>query len=251
MENKLLRGIVCMAAFVTSTTTGADYVVAEGWDIFHTVQPTNFMGFDFEGVDLGTFDFGQGGGPQNVGNTDTIVQRLEEANPFNPPPYVDTIDIELVALQLKSVSEINMGGGLGFHYITLSDEPSLGGMEITFDDENGGTFNSWIDVAFDIRLFSLQGPILFSDTLQLSADDIPWQRDHPQGALLIDGINHYLNGADNAQDFWPGFLLPNGLHGFTELHPSGAEHTVETAVPTPGVFILLGLSGLIGYRRRR
>jgi len=129
--------------------------VAPGFDMFETQPGTKFQGDDFNGEPLGSFDFDgtnngafstSANGIQDTGTADTIVKRLEVASVPSTPDS-DTIDIELVALQLVSVQPINLGAGLDFHYVTLQSihggPASLGMMEITFDDANGGTFDSF------------------------------------------------------------------------------------------------------------
>jgi len=232
-------------------------IVDAGWDLFETTQPTTFMGVSFTGVPLGNFDFGGTAGNQSTGSSDTIIERQGPATVPNTPPS-DTappIDIEFVGLQLKSVDPADFGAGLDDHFITLQPgTPSTGQMSITFDDVFGGTFDSFINVAFDLRIGALNGPIIFSDVLQLSANSVPWGRTAPPEAFLINGVNYLLNGFDNTADFWAGG--PNGgpWSSFTEQHPSGAKHTVHTAtVPEPGSLLLFGSGfvGLIGSRSRR
>lgn len=121
-----------------------------------------------------------------------------------------------------------------------------------FDNPGGGTFNSFIDEDFDGRISALNGQILFSDVLRLSANDVPWDRIAPPPALKIPGVNHLLNGRDTSADFWPGFPGgPTGTKFFTEAHPSGAQHSVANAVPEPGTLMLFLLPALTAGRARR
>lgn len=244
-----------LLALAPTNGARAAVIVETGWDLFETVQPTTFAGVPWEGVPLGTFDFGGAIGVQNTGTTDTIVQRLDVASvPIAPPPDTAApIDIELVALQLRSVAPINLGAGLDFHFITLDTiSPSTGQMTITFDDANGGTFDSFIDVDFDVRIGALNGPIIFQDLLQLSAGNVPWTRFAPDNALRIQDVNDLLNGADIAADFWPVGPGPGGGPGgsFTEVHPTGAQHSVRNT-PEPSSLALLVFAGLMIARHRR
>jgi hypothetical protein len=55
---------------------------------------------EFKGVPIGAF-----GAFSGLGSTDTIVQRLQ---PDAEPPFPDTIDIEIVRLELVSVAPITV-----------------------------------------------------------------------------------------------------------------------------------------------
>lgn len=247
IKHVVVLGIVGVFVGVGPTNTArAAVVVNPGFDLFESVQPTTFAGVSWEGVPLGTFDFGGTIGVQNTGTTDTIVQRLDPASVPSAPPSTASapIPIELVELQLVSVAPIDLGAGLDFHYITLDTiSPSTGEMTITFDDANGGIFSSFLDVDFDVRIGGLNGPIILSDILQLSSSNVPWGRIAPPGALTIPGVNHLLNGVDNATDFWPA--------EFTEVHPTGAQHSVVPGTPEPGSLALVVLGGLMVVGRRR
>src|SRR5437867_902756 len=73
-------------------------VIQPGFDLFTTLQPTAVGGFQFQGLPLGTFNFGGSVGLQSTGATDTIIQRLASASA--PGPSV--IPIEIVALHLQT-----------------------------------------------------------------------------------------------------------------------------------------------------
>jgi hypothetical protein len=240
-----------MAFCAPRFTSAALVSVAPGWDLFESRPSTTFAGQPFTGVPLGTFDFGGTIGVKEVGNADTIVHRqsLASVDPF--PNAAPPIPIELVALQLVSVNPIDLGAGLGLYYVTLQSvrggPASTGQMTITFDNPNGGTFDSFFDVFFDIRLNDLSGPIVLSDVLSLTSNDVPWNRTPDPLAVQILGVNRYLNGADAQEDFWP--VTP-----FTEQHPQGAAHVVQTAsIPEPSSLLLVGVGSLIslGWRLRR
>lgn len=218
-------------------------MVLPGFDLLETRDGTQFLGFDFEGVPLPDFDFGSG--PEDVGDTDTIVQRKDPANSSGAhPDTAPTIDIEMVALQLRSVDPINLGAGLDIHYVTLAG-PSLGTMDITFDTSNSGTFDSTLDLNFDIRIGALNGPIILTQTLSLSSTNTPWSRIPPAGAVQIPGVNHELNGTDPSGDFWPGLIV--------ETHPGTAVHVASSTVPDhTHAFSLFALSLLgLGAARRK
>lgn len=219
----------------------ADALVVAGFDLFTTRPGTQVnlgpAGMQpFKGVPLGTFNFGMG--PVAVFNTDTIVQRLGTATPSSP-----TIGLEMVALQLMSVNQFNLGAGTGFHFVTLQSArggpASTGSMTITFGPEGipHGTFDSTLNVAFDIRFGSLDGPIVFSNTMILTANDVPWAHAVFGPLVLIPGVNDFPNG-----------LFPVGP--FVEIKPDGTRHEVESAtVPEPATIGLLAL-GIAGVAAR-
>lgn len=222
----------------------ATSILLPGWDLLGTQGGTTFGGVPFQGVPLGSYDFG--GGPQNVGNADTIVRRLAQADVV-APGNSDTIPIELVALHLQSAVPADFGVGLGTYFMTLQSErggpASVGQMTINFGPEGNphGTFDSFFDVFFDIRLGGLNGPIALSDSLTLTSSGTPWSHDAPPGAILIDGVNHQLNGVDNGEDFWPAGSI-NGSFPNGALIVSGPA---TTSVPDAGATWSLLLIALV------
>src|SRR5580693_5301679 len=112
MKSKFIRRVIGLAAvsllagFYLPTPSRADSVDA-GYDLFTTEASGTFFnepGLDLgnlHGVPLGTYNFGNGQGPVNVGATDTILQRLV---PNITVP--GTFNLYVDALQLQSVSTI-------------------------------------------------------------------------------------------------------------------------------------------------
>ncbi len=202
--------------------------VSPGWDLFETTPSTVIGGMHWEGVPLGSFDFGGSIGVENTGKIDTILERKALAAVLGSPETAVAIDIELVALQLKSVDPIDLGAGLDFHYITLDpSNPATGQMTITFDNPNSGTFDSFIDLDYDIHIGAIDGPVISSDTTRLTATGVPWDHTAPPRALLIDGVNRLLNGIDESTDFWPS--AP-----FIAEDLTGNHHEVNMGTIAPG-----------------
>ena len=118
---KILLASLCVF-LATSSVSQATIDVGAGWDLFFTQNSTEFMGLNWEGVPLGSFDFGGSIGTQNTGGVDTIVQRIDQASVAGDG-LTGTIDIELVALQLVSMVQFDVDGlgpaPFGYHYVTL------------------------------------------------------------------------------------------------------------------------------------
>lgn len=249
---RAIRGsvLILLCVLACGTVTLAAPVVLQGSDYWRTTSGTVFNGIPFVGVPVGP------------GNTDTIVRRMADAV-LSGLPSSAIIPIELVALNLVSAFPIDMGAGLGLHYITLQSArggpASTGQMDIHYtaadDGLSGtpeGTFDSFFDVFFDIRLGALNGPIVMSDMLQLNNQGATWDATPPPGITLVSGpvgdllaSLHTSKGQDQL-DFFPGPV--------SERHPGGiAIHNVENSTPEPESALLLaaGLAALICLRGRR
>lgn len=244
--NTALAGLILSWSCLVNVANAGIIDVIDGFDTFHTTPGTNFLGVSFEGVELINFDFGGTTGVAGVGNADTIVQRLDPAIVPGTPNTAPTIDIELVALQLRSTTPVDFGLGIDHYYMTLDPfNSSIGQMDITFLNPLGGLFDVFINLDFDIRKGSLNGAIALSGILQIESFNTPWGRIFPPDAVLIDGINDNLNGVDNSSDFWlTGSLIRTFPQGVGTL-------IVEPAtVPEPSTLAIFAL-GMMALASRR
>ena len=235
--------LLVWCSFASALIVPAQQVDA-GYDLFQTDPGTSFQGAPLGGVPVGTYNFGGAIGVQGVGLTDTIVQRLADANPTSP-----TVPLQMDLLQLVSDTPISLGGGpLGFYYVDLQSTDgtgpaSTGSITINWNTNTSGTFTSSLDVFFDVHYGALNGPIVAQSDATLSNSGAAWSDIAPPGAVLIDGVDNLLNGNDITNDFWPG--------QFTEME-AGVVHTVEPAtMPEPASLSLLAMAGLMGVRRPR
>lgn len=228
---KLLTSLGLVVAVAVSATPGisqADYIIEPGFDLFKTDSANinlPVLGIEpFQGVPLVSYDFGGSAGVKSTGNTDTIVQRIDQASVAGPGNN-DVIDIEIVALQLKSVTEINLGAGSDYHYATLQSGPtSSGTADISFISQDAGVFDSNFTVYFDIRIGSLTGTILASASKTFTATNVPWAREPTDDrAIRILTVNYQLKGDNTTdRDFW----APSAQHDAGD----GSEHNVSTGI---------------------
>lgn len=114
----------------------------------------------FRGEPLGGFNFGAG--TVGVGTADTIIQREANGGPVFPTP---PIPIELVALNLVSISPITVTGCTGGSQtwqVGATDAPgnalSNSTMIIRHENANGGSFSSTLFVCPRLTFTKLSGP---------------------------------------------------------------------------------------------
>lgn len=246
---KRIAGLGLLAAsLVCPSAIHAD--VLPGWVLFNTLPASTFGGVNWQGVGLGTFDFGTHGS-QSVGAIDTIIQIQNAITATGVPS-----PIQVAGVQLRTVNQVSLGGGpLGYYYITLNTSQSSSGT-LTIDSfptlSTAGSFDTSFNVYFDVRYGSLAGPIVLLDqTLNLSVTGQPWARNAPPEVLELPGINYLLNGTDTSDDFWPGV----GLDGiatalpFIDASDPSKAHIVIVPEPTTGLLAVLG-AGLLLMRRK-
>lgn len=211
--------------------------MSPGWNIFQTNEVITHFDPDgaagplpnlhFKGVPLGTFDF-PGHGVYGTGAGDTVIHHDGGAPGVPIATHVERLQLQAVEMPTLFVT---LSSDRGRNILDPpSTTPSTGSITLT----GPGTFDSSLDVYFDIRVGSVDGPIL-PDAL-LSAVGIPHHKEfhspsvsfnrigNEQGAfaetdnygdashavkgptVLITDVNSVLNGVDFSCDFHPGFL---------------------------------------------
>lgn len=258
----ITSGIIALGALLLSTSSRAQtYTVHSGYDLFQTnASGTSFGGFQFQGDPLGTYQFpnptnGQAfPSPVNVGNADTIMQRLN--NVTASANGTGSTAIQLVALQLESTGTIpiNVLGTIEQEHIFATLAPgiaSTGNMQITFNSTGtGGTFSAQFDVYMELHLGTLTGPAIDNVfgagsattpiLLQMTTTGTnAWSRTPPTGAEVINGVNHDLDGSDTNQDFWQ--------TGVVEHNANGAAHHATSPAFVPEASTFLGFGGLVAF----
>jgi hypothetical protein len=207
------------AAVAAPPAVQADLTVHSGWDLLVTVPgSTEFMGQHWQGVPIGTYDFGSQG-IQNVGPADTIIQRPQNATVADYGQSA-TVAMSIAALQMRSVDPFDPDGAgpapLSYYYITLDPSvPSGGSVTIDFDHEPGLAPHGWFSTAFSVnyalRLGDVGGMVLATGTegFELGLGFWNHEKTGVGGVPLISGVNYLLNGVDILQDFHLAFG-PNG-----------------------------------------
>jgi len=278
---KLFLFSTCAAALLAAIPLAAkaDVVVA-GTDYFQTVPPAtdNIPG-------IGTVDFM--GVPFGPGTTDTIIQRtaaitIGVTNPPTPP------NLMMRGLQLESTNWAALGLPAPF-FVSLDPTQlanDTGVMSIFGNTTTGGTFNSTINVNFDMctalgvrGVGCGSGTLIGTGSLSLSSSGSLWSPTPASGDLIVPGPldgspadfaanDHFIPCISIGQD--PVCVLPSSLvdlpagGSIVDFFPGtptnpvmscapGACHPVDPALPEPGTIVLLGSSllGLAGLRNRR
>jgi hypothetical protein len=218
-------------------STGRADVVLPGYDLFTTDASSSFGGLNWQGVPLETYNFGGSIGMQNVGETDTIIQRLGTSG------NGQTVDLQMDSLNLKSTTPVLPGV---FLFASLDPgETSSGSITINAN----GTYVSALSVNFDIHAGAANGPVVETTTLDLDGSGV-WTHAAPAGAISIPGVNYKLDGQDTDEDFW--------IDQIDESSAGSAHHVASVAMPEPsglpvtsaGVLGLLVFAGWERWRQR-
>ncbi len=258
---KTLRMLVAVlfvaTVVVANSNTASATEIFSGFDLFATApsppDPQTFVDLTIpSGGAVGIVPLE--GNPFGPGDTDTIVERKTGSGPPFNVGDVAVIDIELVALSLKSVVPIDLGGTFFDMDVisgSLLGEPAnpLGQMTVTHSDPNGGTFvtdllpidykATFTEVGNLLNTFDVFGNILFTNT---NGD---WS--HSPGPMDQHGGPHLAGGFHAGID--PIFGEKRRMDHVT---PSEAHYALA-AMPEPSTFAfgLMGLLMLSYHGRRR
>lgn len=213
-----------------------------------------------QGEPLVTWD-----GHSGLGTTDTIVRRLTDAvPPGNPPPdqIAPTIDVEIVALSLRSVGlfTVTSGGGNDFYDLSLNIDttaltlttPSLGTKDITQTSATGGIYNSHLEVFPQFTFTWVSGPGAPRPTVSFDMFGLTGSPTLP--AAVLNTVNNptWEYTSTHNQLVVPGLTGPN-FYIFGQILNDGPLPIQATVVPELSTLALLalGMLGLLGYGSRR
>jgi len=249
----LLFGLLSLA--VSQSGFAARFDVLAGSDYFVTQPGTSFMGVPFNGV------------PTGPGNSDTIVERTQDVGLGLGGPNTGTTPLLMTQLELVSAVPVDFGLGVGTYYITLQSNRATGGPASTgtmsiflaggddlMPSTPEGTFTSFFDVFFDVRLGSAQGPIAQSGDLQLSNSGGSWDANPAPTDFLVPGLkgdvtaNFHTNKIQDVDlhdmDFFP-------VGSVTETSGTDTHVVTNAQSPEPGTLALIGGALLVLSRLRR
>jgi hypothetical protein len=232
---RLIGVFVITIALGVGHAASADPILP-GFDLFAT-RPGTFA--NLPGIGVVAF---MGGQPLIPGtNTDTIVERLQGIDPFDPPNGEDTIEIILRELSLQSVAPVNINGTFFNITVTEADLQEVGSMRVRHLTDDGGDFTSRLPINALLTFTPVGGGMPFTmnfSTILMSA--CTWSHTRPD--------NYPIDPR-----FPSGGFFPTGQ--CFEVADTGNEaHVVEPAqVPEPTALLLLasGLTGVAGFYRKR
>ena len=225
----------------------AEDIILPGFDLFDPLAGTQIFldGFGlipFVGVPLGSFDFGSGSVP--TGNADTIFRRNSTIDDTTGNANDLITSVDLLAMQMVTDGEFDLGAGLDRYYLTVSGGPaSTGTMQFAFGGPHDcsaahGSFSyTAVTYNFDVWTGSPGDTLIFSDSLALSSPFHPWTHCPPPGAVLVGGAS---------SGFYP-------LGDFSLIGDNGTVILMRTAVPEPASTLLFATAtaGLLVRRRWR
>jgi len=240
------------SAFGSSVCVNDRECVPAGFDYFVAQTGTSFAIAGVQVNLVGIPDASHSG-------ADTIVQRLGNIDVADVPGSTETVDTQLVALNLTGVDSA-CPQGVGACNVTINldpNHPSLGNLvflqtvkgEATVDPSCStgtaaglpceGTFTSFFDVFFDLSFTTLNGQPLPCDT----AGDTK--------CLQPDLI---LNGSGSWTDDNGGLFIAGGQVSESNS-TAGGVYDGKVVTPEPGTLVLfgtaLGLAGLLTIRQVR
>jgi hypothetical protein len=246
-------GIVFLVSSFVTSAFAADRAIQNGIDVWSTAgDGSTFVDFAQTPIPAGFFCAGSApftakvafvgvpvvsGTPKALGNTDTIVQRLDDAV-FNKRGTAVT-RTQVRALSLKSVAPLETGCGKFEATVRLDGVQPITRMVIRREDENGGTFSGplWLNVKVSFTPVGRVSREALEIPLEVrfpAKAAYPWRTKVvapvPAGFVLVDTdgdrvADTYLPGTSN---FFAGQPSKPGARGalaknYTVCHDTGTD----------------------------
>lgn len=280
LQNRITLGMVCLS--LLGITFGMGQIaqaspIPSGFDYFGSNDALgDSLGayVDLSGVGLGIVPLKGVPFLQDINgdlNIDTIVERKQGIDPFEPPGGVGVIEIELVALHLVSVEPVDLGplghtGVFADLHTTINKDgtipvipqpdslnPSIGLMEIRHDhgpqssDDIGGHFDSAFAQPGDgspvPSNLLVAGGGVYADAIFTVPGGDP---NNPAHVLFSQpGPRVVLSSVDSE---WEHTLA--GLQ-VTAIQHDGPHPVEPKVVPEPATLSMFALAGLAILRRRK
>ena len=245
LSQRVAIGTLLLGIVIGLSPSASATMIDPGFDLFHTpgeipplvIGPLGPVAFESYAPGLMDFD---GNAITGLGNTDTIIRRHTGLADGES----GTIDIEIVALSLRSVDVVDLaplGSPLGagvnsYLYLTLAGSAGLGTMTV---DHNNHTFDSFFDVFTEISLED--GTVIGTRTDTQTTTGATWSHTPPSG-YPSEPWNIPLYG----DDLGAGGFYVTGTTTHTGPHP---ETEPAGPIPEPSTLLILGM-GLAGVATR-
>jgi hypothetical protein len=232
MRNKGLLAALAVLLVVGIPPLAADTVIQRGIDVFTTTSdgstyydfaknpiPAGFFCKNseaftgrvaFKGLPLAT------GAPGQLGNADTVVERLDDAA-FNARGTAVT-RIQFRALSLVSIAPIKTACGAFHVYVSLADKQRVTMMSIFRTQKDGGTFVAPLAVNMRLSFIPVKPPrnkgsrkLELTGSVTFPARSLPWSMTGGPSTKQISSAVIDTNGdltpdtrLFGTSNFWPG-----------------------------------------------
>lgn len=226
-----------LAAALAVPATAQTFVVTAGVDLWQTANTGAYIDFSNNPIPAGTFCAGSpafaGQIPvkgrtltanQNLGTTDTIIQRLANAS-VTVGGASTQVPITMRVLSLVGTNTYNICGvAWSVDVYTNPYAQPASTLWIRASSTAGGTFDADLNVDGTVRFVSSLGTVIIKDFVNLKTVNACWAT-NPRGAIKATNPLNVDSDADGIIDL----TLP----GTTNFHPGWCGNTA-TPVPHSG-----------------
>ncbi|NNF43346.1 MAG: hypothetical protein HKN62_09915 [Phycisphaerales bacterium] len=190
--------------------------------------------------------------PDTLGSASTIIRRSgDPVLPSDPPGTAGVVEVEIVALQLRSVSPILVSFGPGVTErwklsidLSVASPPSPGSLLAIKTHANGGRFDAALPVlprfTFERVTPAIPGVIVLDTGLvplppvELQFDDVPFVHALDPGVGLLFPASNLVPGVE---ELVPGDPTSQVRVPFAGVDPGDVRHTVCPPIPSAAAAI--------------